>query len=193
MQRDYFVIERAASNAHPLFGWDQSGSAFYKGTAVTLAEPIRLRLGEPVPSRPVMADHHSLPKPVLSTRLKDMLAGLNLFRAQLVPADVRVHDDVVRYWLLHVFNEIECVDRERSRLSVDDEDGVILGIDELVLDEAVLRAIPQPERLVFVLAESTSVHIFHRTVVDQVMSLTPPPEGLRFIPVTDWNDSVGFR
>jgi hypothetical protein len=37
------------------------------------------------------------------------------------------------------------------------------------------------------------VYLFHRTVVDQVMSLIPPPEGLRFIPVPDWNDSAGFR
>jgi hypothetical protein len=30
-------------------------------------------------------------------------------------------------------------------------------------------------------------------VVDRVMGLTPPPEGVRFVPVPDWNDSAGFR
>jgi hypothetical protein len=61
-----------------------------------------------------------------------------------------------------------------------------------VLDEDVLREISLHERLAFRLKEAV-VHVFHRTVVDRVMRLTPPPEGLRFIPVPDWNDSSGFR
>jgi len=61
-----------------------------------------------------------------------------------------------------------------------------------VLDEDVLREISLHERLAFRLKEAV-VHVFHRTVVDRVMRLTPPPDGLRFIPVPDWNDSSGFR
>jgi hypothetical protein len=56
----------------------------------------------------------------------------------------------------------------------------------------VLGALPLVERLVFRLAEQV-VHVFHRSVVDQVLALTPPPEGLRFIPVADWSDSAGFK
>jgi hypothetical protein len=140
-----------------------------------------------------MVDHHSLPKPVLSLRLKNVLESLRLFRVQLVPADVRVNDTVLHYWLLHVHNEIACVDRTRSVMSIDDEDGGILGIDSLALDERVLAEIPLEERLVFLLAEAPSVCVVHRSVVDQVMALTPEPEGLCFIPANAWNDSAGFR
>jgi hypothetical protein len=193
MQRDYFVIERSASNVHPLLGWDQSASMFRKGRRVDVSEPIRLRLAEPVPPRPVMVDHHSLPAPVVSRRLVEVLAPLELPGVQLVPADVPVGDRVLRYWLVHVYNRLACMDRRQSVFTQSPSGLLLLSLDSLVLDEAVLSDIALEHRLVFVLAESTSVHLFHRSVVDRVMNLMPSPEGLRFIPVPDWNDSAGFR
>lgn len=193
MQRDYFVIERAASNVHPLLGWAQSASMFRKGKPVSVSEPVRLRLAEPVPFAPEMVDHHSLPAPVVSQRLMQALAQLGLPGVQLIPADVPVRESVLRYWLVHVYNRLACLDRSQSVFTQSPSGLLLLSLDSLVLDEKVLSNIPLEQRLVFVLAESTSVHLFHRSVVDRVMSLTPPPEGLRFIPVPDWNDSAGFR
>lgn len=192
MQRDYFVLERSGPSTYPLLRWDQSGSLFRKGKPVALSEPVRLALSEPVPPEPVMVDHHSLPQPVVSARVKDVLEPLDLHGLQLVPADVRVGGEVLRYWLLHLWRRIPCVDRTRSRLSLDEEDGDVLGIDKLVLDEDVLGELPLAERLAFRLAEQV-VHIFHGSVVDRVMTLTPPPEGLRFVSVSQWNDSAGFQ
>lgn len=188
MQSDYFVLERAGPSSYPLLEWDQSGSAFYKGTPVTVTEPIKLRLGAPVPRNPVMVDHHSLPEPVLSTRIKDALEPLELHGVQLVPADVRVKDEVLRYWLLHVYNELNCLDRQRSACTFY-PDGDVLSINTLVLDEAVLRDIPLEKRRVFLL--ENMVYIFHRTVMDHVMALKP--EGLCFFPVSQWSDSAGFK
>lgn|GEM_PF-2626799 len=68
----------------------------------------------------------------------------------------------------------------------------LLSLDKLFLDEAVLGEMPLEERLVFRLAESV-VHVFHRTVVERVLALSPLPEGLRFVPVTEWGDSSAFR
>jgi hypothetical protein len=138
-----------------------------------------------------MVDYHSLPTPVVSERLKDALAALDLFGLQLVPADVEVKpDDVRRYWLLHVFNKIACIDRQRSALSFY-SDGDVLGINKLVLDEKVLQEMPPEQRRVFRLEESTSVYLFHHSVVEQVLALNP--EGLRFVRVDQWNDSAGFK
>nr|WP_223757927.1 DUF1629 domain-containing protein [Myxococcus sp. RHSTA-1-4] len=139
-----------------------------------------------------MVDHHSLPAPVVSSRLKECMEPLGLHGVQWVPADVRVGDAVLRYWLMHMWRRLACVDRERSVIESSDSGLMLLGIDKLVLDETVLREIPLQERLAFRLEEA-AVHLFHRSVVDRVMSLSPPPEGLRFIPVPDWNDSAGFR
>ncbi|MFP2928533.1 imm11 family protein [Pyxidicoccus sp. 3LG] len=191
MQNEYFVLLRARSQQHPLLSWDQDYLAFLGGEPVEVQEPVKLKLGEPVPPKPVMADHHSLPSPVVSSRLKDVLDAAQLPGIQFVPADVQAGDEVLRYWLVHMWRRLTCVDRERSVLTLY-PDGDILDIDRLVLDENVLREIPLRERLAFRLEEDI-VHIFHSTVVERVMSLTPPPEGLRFVPVPEWNDAAGFR
>jgi hypothetical protein len=192
MRHEYFVLLRARAQQHPLLAWGQSYRAFLKARPVEVLEPVKLRLGEPVPPRPVMVDHHSLPSPVVSSRVKEVLEAAQLQGVQLVPADVQAGDEVLRYWLVHMWRRLACVDRKHSALTLDPTDGDILDIDKLVLDEDVLRDIPLQERLAFRLEEAV-VHVFHRSVVDRVMSLTPPAEGLRFIPVSDWNDSAGFR
>lgn len=191
MQSDYFVIERAGPSSYPLLQWDQSASAFRKGTAVEVTEPIRLRLSKPVPRNPVMVDHHCLPEPVFSQRIRDVLEPLSLYGVQLIPADVKVKDDDVRrYWMMHVYNEIACVDRERSVFKLSPSGLMMLSIDKLVLDERVLGEIPLERRKVFLLAEDT-VYFCHRSVMDLVLPLQP--EGLRFIPADRWNDSAGFK
>ena len=182
MQHEYFVLLRTRSQQHPLLAWDQSASSFRKGRPVQGVEPVKLKLGEPVPPQPVMVDHHSLPEPVVSPRLKEALASLQLHGVQWVPADVHVREnDVRRYWLMHMWRELRCMDRKRSVFKAAPSGLFLSSLDRLVLDEALLRAIPLRERLVFLLEEDT-IHLFHHSVVERVLSLQPAPEGLRFIP-----------
>lgn len=193
MQTDYFVIESELNNNHPLLTWDEEGLGFGRPEPVERSEPVRLRLGRPIPRKPVMVDHHCLPQPVFSARIVEALESLALYGVQLVPANVAVTpDDVRRYWVLHVYNEIHCLDRLRSVCTFY-SDGGVLGMDKLVLDERVLAEVPLERRMLFVLAECTSTYVFHRSIVERVLALMPPPEGLRFIRVDRWNDSVGFN
>lgn len=192
MQTDYFVVMRAGPSSYPLLEWDEFGPNLSRPAPVQLTRPVQLRLGKPVPRNPIMVDYHSLPRPVVSERLKDVLEALDLHGLQCIPADVKVKpDDVRHYWLLHVYNKIACIDRQRSALAIDEDDGGVLGIDKLVLDEAVLREIPMERRLVFRLAEATSTHLFHHTVVERMLAIQP--EGVRFVRVDRWNDSAGFK
>lgn len=191
MQTEYFVIMRAGPSSYPLLAWDEYRVGFGRPVPVDATRPAQLRLGDPVPRNPVMVDYHSLPTPVVSERFKGLLESLDLFGVQLVPADVTVSpDDVRRYWLVHVYNRIACTDRGHSSLALS-RHGTILGIDKLVLDEAVLKEIAPERRRVFRLAEVPSTHLFHESVVERVRALQP--EGVRFLRVDQWNDSAGFR
>jgi hypothetical protein len=90
-----------------------------------------------------MVDYYSLPRPVVAPRIRDALELLGLDGVQWVPADVSVRPgDVRRYWLLHVYRELACIDREHSQLDVDEDDGAVLGIEKLVLDEQTLQEVP---------------------------------------------------
>lgn len=192
MQNEYFVLMRERSQQHPLLTWDQEYLPFLKPAPVDVSEPVKLKLGEPIPPHPRMVDHHSLPSPVVSPRLKEALEAAELPGVQFVPADVQAGDDVLRYWLVHMWRAIPCMDRQRSIFEETEVGHVLLSLDKLVLDESVLREVPLPERRAFTLEEDT-VHLFHHTVVERVLTLTPPPEGLRFIPVAEWGDSSAFR
>lgn len=192
MQDEYFVLMRERSQQHPLLTWDQEYLPFMRPAPVDVHAPVKLKLGEPIPPRPVMVDHHSLPAPVVSPRLKDALEASELPGVQFVPADVQAGDLVLRYWLMHVWRAIPCLDRQRSIFEETEVGRVLLSLDKLVLNEAVLQELPLNERRAFMLEEDT-VYLFHRTMVEQVLSLTPPPEGLRFVPVAEWGDSSAFR
>lgn len=190
MQTEYFVLEAAASNDHPMLEWDEYVADYAGHRPYVIRRPLRLRLGKPVPRNPVMVDHHTLPEPVLSPRLKEALEPLALHGTQFIPVDVTVKpEDVRRYWILHVYNWIACMDRQLSRFSLS-RSGHVLGLYKLVLDEKVLAEVPLERRLVFCLAESTSTYLFHQSIMERVMSLQP--EGLRFIPVEKWSDGAGF-
>jgi hypothetical protein len=187
----YYVVGRAGSNRYPLLEWEENGSRYSRMQPVNDGKTVQLRLGSPVPASPVMVDYHSLPRPVVSQRLRDVLAAQPLVGVQLVPADVRVRgDDVRRYYLVHVYQRIAAINRERSVLDI----GVlekVLGIQHLVLDMEKIAQVPLEQRLVFRLWESPSVHLFHESVVNAVLALQP--EGIRFTPADGWSDSVGFR
>jgi len=192
MNMEYFVIESENNNNYPLLEWDddQEDTPFRKSKPVSVTEPIKLCLGEPVPKHPIMVDFHELPKPVVGERIKNVLEPLNIGGIQLIPAHVLAGNDIYDYWLLHVFNRIACVDREKSILSIDEDDGDILDIKSLVLDEKILGDIPLENRLVFVLAEYTSTYLFHQSIKDAIMAIKP--EGLQFFQANQWGSSVVF-
>ncbi|NVJ00726.1 hypothetical protein HV824_21760 [Myxococcus sp. AM009] len=192
MQNEYCVLESVASNDYPMMDWDEFFVGLVRPRPVKpLGRPVKLRLGKPIPRNPLMVDFHELPEPVFSPRFKEALEPLAIYGVQFIPADVRVTPDDVRpYWIMHVHNWIACVDRERSVLSLHD-DGEVLGVRRLVLDEPVLLEIPLERRLAFCLSETPSTHVFHQSLADQVLALKP--EGLRFIPVSQWSDAAAFQ
>lgn len=189
---EYYVIGRANNNNHPLLGWGQSSLPFNKGKPVQVTEPIKLVLGPPIPDHPVMADYHSLPRPVIGKKIKDVLEPLNIDGIQLVPAKVDARDKglgVLDYWLVHVFNEIECMDKDKS-ISTYDSLGDASDIKKLVLSETELNPIPLDMRLIFRLAECSPTHLFHQSIVDKILAVKP--EGVRFIRVDQWSHGSSF-
>ena len=192
INQEYFVIERGGSNNYPLLEWDQSSGLFDKGKPVTVTEPIKLRLGAPVPAKPEMVDYHSLPEPVIGERIKNLLEPMNIYGIQLIPANISVEEEIYHYWLLHVFHEISCLDKDKS-ICAYSKRGRVIDIKHLVLDENILQEIPLEKRLIFVLRESTSTYLFHRSIKDSIMALDPASKGIQFFCADVWGSDVVFR
>jgi len=189
MNKDYFVIDRVGDNSHPLLEWDERSLDFNRGIPVANGRSVRLKLGDPVPRIPVMADYHSLPDPVVSSKIRDALAPMQLHKVQLIPAKVKTKDKTLDYTLLHIYNEIAAVDRAATDADYSPM-GSLLDVRRLVLSEATLSGIPLNERLVFILAESTSTEVFHQSVRDTIMATNPV--GVRFHPISTWNSNSAF-
>ncbi len=141
LQEEYYVIARENNDNYPLFSWDQVETEYGLGKPVKLKEPVKFRLSNPAASFE-WADYHSLPSPVISKLILDALLPLNLYGVQYVPAKVRNPDNRSEkpgdYWYMHVWNQIECLDRKNSELELY-SDGMIFGIDKFVMDEGPWR------------------------------------------------------
>lgn len=194
LQNEYFVIEAENNKPYPMFAWDQSIGDYGLGHPVQAeSEPIQFIFGDPIPENFEWADYHVAPQPVFSTRLASVVQPLDLLGIQFVPAKVSgsngpfavIHD----YWFVHIFNRIACLDKNQSEFDSYD-DGNIFSIDELVLDEDVLNKIDEKDRLLFELAEKTSVLIIHKSLKDIIESIHST--GIRFFPVSQWNSDSAF-
>ncbi|PCI11842.1 MAG: hypothetical protein COB71_11035 [Thiotrichales bacterium] len=195
LQDEYYIIRRANNDNYPLFSWDQSSGQFGMGKPVEVKGPVKMRLGNPISPHFEWVDYHVVPDPVVSPLIADALASLDLHGVQLVPAVVRhpketgpfpeVHD----YWFVHVWHRIHCLDREKSEIEYYDGDK-IFGIDKLVLDVKTLGMFELRKRLVFELAEKTSVLLVHESIKDAIEAVKP--KGCRFFRATDWNSDCTF-
>ena len=194
LQDEYYVIDRENNDNYPLLTWDQSESEYGFGKPAENIKPVEFRLGEPIPKKFELVDYHKAPEPVVSKRIVDALMPLDLYGVQFVPAKVRYHKDpfmeLPDYWFLHVWNRISCLDKDESELDLY-SDGMIFGINKLVLDEKTLSMFDLPKRSMFALSEDISVLLVHESVKDAIESVQP--RGVRFFKATEWNSDICFE
>lgn len=160
-----------------------------KTSAVEYNEFIPLKFGNPIPSKPVMADFLSLwAGPVITRRFVDILEPIRISGIQLIPARIEGKSRKViydNYYIVHVCHTImNAVDEEKSDYEAEMEGLLYYGI---VLDEDVLAKIHFRKRLVFIL-EYSGIILFHETVVDEIMKLNPT--GVDFVPVKEWKFKI---
>jgi hypothetical protein len=197
LQAEYYVVERENNDHYPLFALDQKSVRTGQGVPIEYTEPLKLRLRNPISSKFKWVDYHKAPDPVISLPLARVLEKLDIYGIQLIPAKVRnpkdpfseLHD----YCFMHVWNRIACLDKKESEIEYlddDDPDGMIFSIDKLVMNNAALQKIELKKRLIFELAENTSVLLMHQSIKDAIESINP--KGIRFIPATTWNSDSTF-
>lgn len=187
MQDQYFVVERENDDQHVLLEWAQDKGEYGLGRPLQYSGPVQFEVGEPIPKNIVWVDYHKAPEPVISQRLAETLTTLGMYGAELFPVEIRNPREPFavqsRYCLLHIWNQIACLDRDRSQFR-QYKNGAISFIKKLVLAEPVLREWDLEKRQLFVLAEKTSVILVHQDLKERLLALAPV--GLRFFPVSQW-------
>jgi hypothetical protein len=193
---DYYLMDEDYRETSPLLEEeDDQDIWFLEGNEpVEMEEPVRLCFGDPIPKKPILIDYHSMPDSVVSKKIYDVLAPMNIYGIQLIPAVIRnnktkkLYDN---YWVIYVYNEIACLDRENADYEIDEDNGKVDDIETLVLDKKILSEIPLEKRLAFLLGEARSKCIYHKSVVEAIMSVNP--EGIAFCPIEEWHEGIQFE
>lgn len=191
---DYFVYYPPPFSElfpYPRLAWGETGSfAFDKGPVKQSAVPLAFVEWTRV-RKPQYPECFKLcgTWPVVAERVWKVLEKLNLYGMDLHAAQVltRKKENLPGYKLVHVWNDIPCIDRERSqaRWTPYTEN----RIDEpfaLRLDREVMANIPLERRLIFCPVENCSWVVFHRSVVEKLMAIRPT--GIMFAPFATANE-----
>ena len=189
---EYYIIDRAGDKAYPLIGPqdDSRHTMMYPRTRERIENPelTQFRFCAPIPRKPVIGDYFAEPSSIVSKKIADALDAMHIEGIQLIPAEIETNTgDILKdYFYIHIYNYLKAVDREKSECTEDDYDpDLLLWIDSLELDKNALKDIPLIKRLVFKLYEDSSIHLYHKTVVDAIMKVNP--KGVLFTKVEDWS------
>ncbi|MDR3060241.1 MAG: hypothetical protein LBU84_19135 [Prevotella sp.] len=190
----FYVISHG--DEYPMLDYVNGGvMELFRGKPLDPGEVRIMRFADPIPRNPQLADHHFLTSnaPVISGRLKGLLESLNLKGIEFLPVIIqdkegKEHND---YSIIHVLNEIQCMDKEKSKWDPSKyKPGRAKDVEKLVLDNGALDKIPLEERLVFTLWENGTNVLYHHSVVDKILEISPT--GLTVYRLSRWNPDAPF-
>lgn len=186
-QFDYYLPVETKNG--PVLAPTSKCPRYLNSTEPIEGEPEMMHLGLMVKEiNPQMNDYLTLPNPVVSKKIYDVLSPLNIKTIRLLDSIVYVNGEVYenKYWVIHIHKDIECIDKDLSICEF--EINSLENIEKLVLDRKVLGAIPLEDRLIFCLEEASTYYLFHKSVVDIIMGINP--EGMGFKKFESWDDKA---
>lgn len=133
-----------------------------------------------------LTDYHVAMEPVFKNSRMKLIESLALPKTQFIPCKLKIdgENENTEYYLWHVYNYIECMDKENSVIWQGEDDGEDdFVIEALSLDSDIMRDIPLESRLIFRPDETTSKYIVHKSIVDKIETFNI--DGLEFISVAE--------
>jgi len=196
---DYYIAESDNSFTSPLLNVDNDvdtkGINFlYREQKVPDDTVVYLSFGTPVPRKPAMVDYLWLRgREVFSKKVYDVLKNHNFKGLQLVPAIITSRKGEVYkdYWILNVYQEYALLDPEKSERKGSINDFGCWGmVKKMVLNKELVLKMPLEDRLAFTCRENPAYVLYHKTLVDLIMSVNP--EGIVFIPIDKWYNGISY-
>ena len=188
---EYYIIDRAGDKAYPLIGPedDSRHTMMYTMSKTRIENPelTHFKFRDPIPKKPVIGDYFPSPESIVSSKIADVLNAMHITGIQLIPAEIETNTgDILKdYFYIHIYNYLKAVDREKSQCKVDRTDPNLLSwIDRFELDKEILAKIPLEKRLIFKLFEFCTIHLYHESIVNAIMSVKP--QGVSFTKVEKW-------
>lgn len=188
---EYYIINRKGDQAYPLIDEDPDCEITqfylyrnYKKKIEDIQDVAKFIYAPPIPLNPVIGDYFSQPSSIVSEKIKNVLEAMDIDGIQMIPAEITTNkgDIIENYYYVHIYRWIKAIDVDNSDVQKL-RDGTYI-IEQFVLDNEILKEIPLNERLVFILEEDSGKMIYHKSVVDKILSVNP--KGIQFTKVEDW-------
>jgi hypothetical protein len=112
---------------------------------------------------------------VFSKKIYDVLKDVSIKDFQLVPAIIRNNkgEEFPDYWIANIYREFAFLDKEKSEASDMEDDDDWGFIEKMVINKELMSRVPLAERLVYVSKESSGYVLWHKSIVDLIMSINP--------------------
>lgn len=191
---DYFILSSDFEATHPILEEDDElARALRKDTMLDdVKEDIVLNIAKPYPKKIEMCDYHSSPNAVISAKVVTVLCSFKtIYGIQLLPVNIADNDGNMypNYYLMHIYNNIDCIDHKRSTFDVNDRTQS-KSIKKLRLNNVSLNKISLSDRLIFRPEGARHLKIFHKSVVEVIEK--SDIVGLRFYNIKEYYDGVQF-
>jgi hypothetical protein len=192
LNKDYYVLYPDNNQNYPMIYADLIPPFF--GRKVVGEYQLMIYNHSTMPNNPEYVDYHTAGgEPVISADFVKALNELNIEGIQCLKGtegDI-IEELNLEYYFLHVYNLINSMDMKKSNFEYDDEIQSVDSVENFTLDSDKLSQIPLEKRLVFAMKEYSVYNILHKSVVDHLNKFDL--KGMRFIPVTSWNDNAHFN
>jgi len=158
-------------------------------------DTVYLTFGSPYQRKPEMVDYlFCASRAVFSNKIAKELNAKEIKGFKLIPAVIRDQDDneYKDYWFGNVYQKYAFMDQEKSEKEAgsDPDDITWDFVDKMVIDTKLITKIPLEKRLIFAVEESTGYILYHKSIVDLIISTNP--EGLIFIPIDKWYNGISY-
>ena len=178
---EYYVMNSKGDDTYPLLK-----VVGRKYTEEGLESLLYLEFNDPVPQNPVMADFLSGPYDFVSGRIADVMKSFDMEGVEFIPGELTDHKGrtIKDYYCINVeCNTYEAMDKVKSDYEYD-EDVDCYWVNKIVLDKEVLKQIPSNRRLGFRLEEKPGYFLYHKSIVDAI--ITANPTGVVFRNIEDF-------
>lgn len=195
---DYYLLK--AVRKHPIkivvdenYGRENGIEFLYGDYRVKEEHLARLKVVGKTPTIDEMADHYSIagsgaifsPK-IADIILKEKIKGIQLVRSIIESEDGTKIDN---YRVANIYQSFNSFDEEATTCDfISKVTGAWVGIKKTSIKPDLLIDIPLEDRLVYKAKENSSFCLYHKIIVDKIMSSSPT--GVRFIPLVEWYDGI---
>jgi len=192
LNKEYYVLYPENNSNYPSIIADLLPNS--RARPVIGEYTLKILSDDPIPNNPEYVDYHTWGGvPVISPKFVGALKELDIYGLQSVKG---TGGDVIKelnlnYYLLHIYNFIISMDMKKSVYDFNERRQSVTGVEKFTLDSEKLSQIPLEKRLVFRMKEYGVYNMFHQSVVEHLNKFDL--KGMRFIPVTSWNDNAHFN